>query len=133
MAVNRIVGSDGIDALQGGSGSDLIYGFNPNGPQGNVNAITATRVATGLGTALFATAAPGDPSRLFVATQTGTIHVVDLNSGQVLATPFLTVPVDSSGERGLLGFAFDPDYASNGFFYIYRTVPGPDVHNAIER
>ena len=133
MAVNVIVGNDGSNNLQGSASQDLIYGFDPNGPQGNVSSITATRVATGLGTALFAVAAPNDPGRLFVVTQTGTVRIVDLTSGQVLATPFLSVAVDSTGERGLLGFAFDPDYATNGFFYIYRTVPGPGVHNAIER
>ena len=131
--VNVIVGNDGVNDLQGSAGRDLIYGFDPNGPQGEVSSITATRVATGLSLAVFATAAPGDSQRMFVVEQTGVIKVVDLASGQVLATPFLTVPVDSSGERGLLGMAFDPDYANNGFFYIYRTVPGAIAHNEIER
>ena len=36
MAVNLIVGDDGSNTLQGTAGPDLIYGFNPNGPQGNV-------------------------------------------------------------------------------------------------
>src|SRR5262249_25133320 len=74
-----------------------------------------------------------DFGRLFIVQQTGAIRILDLNSGEVLATPFLTVPVDSDGERGLLGLAFDPDYASNGFFYIYRTVPGSPAHNEVER
>ena len=41
--------------------------------------------------------------------------------GQVLATPFLDVSsqILTDGERGLLGLAFDPDFASNGFFYVY--------------
>ena len=70
------------------------------------------------------TAAPGDTNRLFIVEKTGTIKILDLNIGQVLATPFLTVPVDTTSERGLLGLAFDPDYASNGLFYVYRTSPG---------
>jgi glucose/arabinose dehydrogenase len=131
--VNVIVGNDGSNDLQGSAGKDLIYGFDPNGPQGEVSSITATRVASGLTQPLFATAAPGDPQRLFVVEQTGAIKIIDLTSGQVLATPFLSVTVDSFGERGLLGMAFDPDYATNGFFYIYRTVPGGSVHNEIER
>jgi hypothetical protein len=45
----------------------------------------ATRVAGGLSTALFDTAVPGDPGRLFVVHQTGAIKIVDLNRGQVLA------------------------------------------------
>jgi glucose/arabinose dehydrogenase len=128
-----VVGNDGSNDLQGGAGKDLIYGFDPNGPQGEVSSITATRVASGLSQALYAVAAPGDSQRLFVVQQTGSIKIVDLASGTVNATPFLTVAVDSSGERGLLGLAFDPNYATNGFFYIYRTVPGATAHNEVDR
>jgi glucose/arabinose dehydrogenase len=131
--VNLIVGNDGSNDLQGSAGKDLIYGYDPNGPQGQVSSITATRVAAGLTQPLFATAAPGDSQRLFVVQQTGSIKIVDLASGTVNPTPFLTVSVDSSGERGLLGLAFDPNYATNGFFYIYRTVPGATAHNEVDR
>jgi glucose/arabinose dehydrogenase len=134
--VNFIVGNDDANNLSGGEGKDLIYGFDPNGPQGQVSSIAATRVATGLAQPLFAGAPPGDSGRLFIAEQTGAIKILDLGTGQVLAAPFLNVAVNSSGERGLLGLAFDPDYATNGFFYIYRTVPaagGIPVHNEIER
>ena len=80
MAVNFIVGDDGSNTLLGTAGPDLIYGFNPNGPQGNVTSIAATRVASGLTGALFATAPPGDtgagfsssskpaPSRFWIST-----------------------------------------------------------------
>ena len=83
--------------------------------------IAATRVASGLSQPLYVTAAPGDTSRLFIVEKTGTIKILDLNTGTVLATPFLTVPVDTASERGLLGLAFDPDYATNGAFYVYAT------------
>ena len=132
-AMNIIVGNDGSNTLQGTNGPDLIYGFDPNGPQGNVTSIAATRVASGLHSPLFATAAPGDTSRLFIVEQTGAIKILDLGTGQLQATPFLSVAVDSTGERGLLGLAFDPDYATNGFFYIYRTVPGATAHNEVDR
>jgi hypothetical protein len=95
--------------------------------------MTATRVATGLGGALFATAAPGDSQRLFVVQQDGTIRIVDLVSGQLLPTPLVTMAVDSTGERGLLGMVFDPDYATNGLFYVYRTVTSGGTHNEIVR
>src|ERR1700709_1635717 len=133
MAVNIIVGDDGSNTLQGTAGGDLIYGFDPNGPQGNVTSIAATRVASGLSTALFVTAPRGDTDHLFIVEQTGSIRVLDLNTGQVLATPFLNLAVDSNGERGLLGLAFDPDYATNGFFYVYRTAPGATAHNEVDR
>jgi glucose/arabinose dehydrogenase len=41
--------------------------------------------------------------------------------------------VDSSGERGLLGVAFDPNFASNQLVYIYYTATTPTVHNRISR
>jgi hypothetical protein len=39
--VNLIVGNDGGNDLAGSSGKDLIYGFDPNGPQGSVSSISA--------------------------------------------------------------------------------------------
>ena len=125
MATNIVTGNDAGTTLSGTGGGDLIYGFDPNAAYASAT-ITATRVASGLDLPLYATAAPGDTSRLFIVEKTGTIKILDMNSGQVLATPFLTVPVDSNSERGLLGLAFDPNYASNGLFYIYRTSPGQE-------
>jgi glucose/arabinose dehydrogenase/PKD repeat protein len=55
--------------------------------------------------------------RLFVAQKTGSLRVI--KNGQLLPTPFLTVSVDDFGERGLLGIAFDPNFASNRYVYIF--------------
>src|SRR6202035_5138546 len=88
--------------------------------QSQASLILATRVATGLTQPLFAGAPPNDTSRLFIVEKTGEIKILDLTSGQGLATPFLDLSgqVDTFGERGLLGLAFDPNFASNGFFYV---------------
>src|SRR5262249_366136 len=43
------------------------------------------------------------------------------------------VNVDSNGERGLLGVAFDPSFNTNHFVYVYYTVPGTGVHNRVSR
>jgi glucose/arabinose dehydrogenase len=77
-------------------------------------------VATGFDFPLLLTAPAGD-SRLFVVEKGGLIKVV--KSGAVLATPFLDVSslVSSGGEQGLLGLAFDPQYAANGRFFISYT------------
>src|SRR5690349_21392203 len=74
----------------------------------------AQLIASGLSDALFLTAPAGD-SRLFVVQRTGVISV--LSGGT--ATPYLNLSsrVETSGERGLLGLAFAPDYASSGHFY----------------
>src|SRR3712207_4772315 len=116
----QVVGTDGPDILEGGAGDDVIYGFDPNGSQSQVSTILASRVAVGLTRPLFATAPPGYADRLFIVEQGGRIKVLDISSGTVLATPYLDVSgqISASGEQGLLGLAFDPAFASNGFFYV---------------
>jgi glucose/arabinose dehydrogenase len=83
-----------------------------------------TRVASGLTSPIFATHAPGDSSRLFIALRGGAIRILDLTTPTptLVATPFLTVPsIDAAGEGGFLGMAFHPEYAANGKFYTYST------------
>lgn len=65
-------------------------------------------------------------NRLFVIEQhTGRIRIVDLNTGSMLAAPFLSLGGLASGtEQGLLGLAFDPLHANNGLFYVNVTVAG---------
>lgn len=58
--------------------------------------------------------------RLYVTLQPGMIHIVT-DSMDVEATPFLDITdrvLSEGGEQGLLGLAFDPGYAENGFFYV---------------
>ncbi len=78
--------------------------------------------------ATYITSAPADASRLFVLEQGGKIHTF-LNDPNVSQTQvFLDVSrliSSGTGEEGLLGIAFDPDYAANGYFYINYTAPGP--------
>lgn len=57
--------------------------------------------------------------RLFVARQAGTLHVVQ--DEVLLPTPFLTVSVVPTSEQGLLGVAFDPNFATNRYVYVYYT------------
>jgi glucose/arabinose dehydrogenase len=69
--------------------------------------------------------------RIFVTQQGGALRVI--KNGQLLATPFLSLTVDPSGERGLLGIAFDPNFAANQFVYVYYTTPENGVHNRVSR
>lgn len=69
--------------------------------------------------------------RIFVCQQGGALRVI--KNGALLATPFLTVTVDSAGERGLLGIAFDPNFVSNQLVYVYYTATTPAIHNRISR
>lgn len=120
MSAQFLAGDDGANRIDGTAGADLIYGFNPQGPQAEVSSITATRVATGLRQPLFAAAPPGDASRLFIVEKGGRIEILDLASGKVLPQPFLDLSnqIATTEEEGLLGLAFHPDFASNGLFYV---------------
>ena len=69
--------------------------------------------------------------RIFVCLQGGQLRVV--KDGVLLAQPFLTVNVNASGERGLLGVAFDPNFAVNQYVYVYYTATTPTIHNRISR
>jgi Glucose/sorbosone dehydrogenases len=69
--------------------------------------------------------------RLFVCLQSGQVRVI--KNGLLLSAPFLNIAVDSAGERGLLGIAFDPNFTTNKFVYIYHTVPGSPPHNRVSR
>lgn len=62
-------------------------------------------------------------SRLFVVEQTGRIKILNSN-GTINATPFLNISSiisTNAFERGLLGLAFHPNYASNGYFFVNYT------------
>ena len=71
----------------------------------------------------------GDQSnRIFVVEQAGIIHVFPNDSLVSQTKIFLDIVsrVDDSGnEMGLLGLAFHPDYASNGYFYVNYTAGSP--------
>jgi glucose/arabinose dehydrogenase len=69
--------------------------------------------------------------RLFVCVKTGQLRVI--KNGALLAAPFVSLSVDSNGERGLLGVAFDPNFSSNQFVYLYYTTSTSPIHNRISR
>jgi glucose/arabinose dehydrogenase len=85
-------------------------------------------VARGFRNPLLVTHAGDGSGRLFVVEQGGRVRVV--RGGRVESEPFLDIAdrLDTDrGERGLLGLAFAPDFASSGAFYIAQTAPGPEV------
>jgi glucose/arabinose dehydrogenase len=69
--------------------------------------------------------------RLFVCQEGGQLRVI--KNGSLLSTPFVSLTVDSSGERGLLGVAFDPNFATNNYVYLYYTVSTSPNHNRVSR
>src|SRR5262245_43548870 len=67
---------------------------------------------------IFVTSPPGDPRRCVVE-RAGRIQVMhDGTTSQFLDIHTL-VDSNPSSERGLLSMAFDPNYASNGLFYVF--------------
>ncbi len=106
-----------ISAATGASAATVPTGF------------TDAVVASGLNNPSAMALAPD--GRIFVCQQGGALRVI--KNGALLPTPFLTVTVDSSGERGLLGIAFDPNFVSNQLVYIYYTATTPTIHNRISR
>jgi glucose/arabinose dehydrogenase len=78
-------------------------------------------VAEGFESPVAAIMPPGD-TRFFVVERSGAIKILDPATGQVAPEPFLVIQdLKSGGEQGLLGLAFHPDYAINGYFYVDLT------------
>jgi len=122
----------GSDPGTGGSssGGGVVpgtAGYDCSPPSGTIPALQATAVGSGLSGAMQVGYEPGTTAnRLFVLTVTGTIEIVE--NGTKLGTPFLDFsakvghansPGAAGDERGALGFAFHPDYATNGLFYVH--------------
>ena len=70
-----------------------------------------TILASGLASPTAIAVAPD--GRVFVCLKAGQLRVI--KNGVLLATPFVSLTVDSSGERGLIGVTLDPNFATNQF------------------
>ena len=69
--------------------------------------------------------------RIFVCLQGGVVRVI--KNGVLLPTPFVSLSVSAVGERGVLGIAFDPNFATTQFVYLYYTATTPAIHNRVSR
>lgn len=88
-------------------------------------------IARGLSRPVLLLAAPGDARRrLFVLEQhTGTVRVLEGPAHALQAAPFVTIGGLSTGnEQGLLGLAFDPQFATTGRFYVNYTAANKATH-----
>src|SRR5687768_8895066 len=113
----------------------VIDEISQNLPSG----FTKTRVASGLSLPVGMAFAPD--GRLFVierGTQAGgTARIRIIKSGSLLSTPFVSFAVNNASvganERGLLGIALDPNFASNKFVYVYYTTNSSPAFNKVAR
>lgn len=105
----------------------IVILFRASAESQGVPALDAVKVAT-LSQALFVTAPPGDFNRLFIVRQSGQVNILKLDGTTSPTTPFIDLSTNPNfrggGEQGLLGMAFDPDYANNRKFYLSFTVNG---------
>ncbi len=102
----------------------------PPPPTGD-QAVTAVLITDNLDAPTFLTSPPGDP-RLFVLEKVGRIRIIE--DGVLLEEPFLDLTdiVELGPEQGLLGLAFDPDYAESGRFFVYfTTADGSDYQSHV--
>lgn len=90
---------------------------------------TETVLASGLSAPTAMAFAPD--GRLFVCQQSGALRVI--KNGVLFGPAFVTVSTTANGERGLLGVAFDPNFAVNQFVYVYYTAATPATHNRVSR
>jgi len=118
MPLPRLLTRAGL-SLNLAVGASACSGDNPVEPPAGSGA-RLQEVAVGLSVPLYLTAPPGD-SRLFIVEKTGAIRIV--RDGVLLATAFLDLSsqVSNGGEQGLLGLAFDPDYATTRRFVVHYT------------
>ena len=92
-------------------------------------------IGTGLTFPTTIASAPGDKTRLFICQKRGVISIIDISGTTpvLLATPFLDIDAlvtggaSTSDEQGLLGLTFDPDYTTNGQFYVYYTTASTNL------
>lgn len=87
----------------------------------NAQTVALQSFATGFSSPVEIAHAPNDP-RLFVVQQGGLIRIVNSN-GSINSTPFINLSslISTGSERGLLGLAFHPNYATNGYFFVNYT------------
>lgn len=110
--------------------------------------LATQRVVGGLDYPVYVTS-PANDNRLFIIEQRGVIKI--FKDGSLMDAPFLDIealvfPPSPPEERGLLGLAFHPDYATNGYFYVeynnlnwdtviarYRVTSNPDRADSLSR
>ncbi|MXN92764.1 T9SS type A sorting domain-containing protein [Flavobacterium sp. Sd200] len=92
--------------------------------------IELEQVATGFASISEIARDGSNSNKLYVVQQGGQIRILQ-EDGTVNTTPFVTVsPIRTGGEQGLLGLAFHPEYATNGYFYVYYVNNSGDIEIA---
>ena len=84
-------------------------------------------ITDGLASPVMTQESTDNSGRLFVVDQGGQIYII--KNGSRVSAPFLDISgkvvprASAQDERGLLGLAFHPEFASNGRFFVYYSGP----------
>lgn len=124
MAFSKAMGRFSVLQVVGAAGLLLALACGGGGNSGGGPVITygVVPIVTGAEFPTQIRFAP-DGRLFYTELNTGNVRIVE--NGNLLTTPFASVPTSTSGEQGLLGLAFDPDFASNHFVYIFHSHPSP--------
>ena len=114
--------------------SGVQFPLNDPGAPGTVRVVRAFPSVT-FSQPVFVTHPPDGTNRLFIVEKPGRIKVITNSDSAASAPVFLDISgrVNQGGEQGLLGFAFDPDYATNGYFYVYYSANSGAARSVISR
>lgn len=116
-----------LDTLR--ADANAPFGASITGPIKLPKGFEVRTICTGLtGCTAMETVADG---RVFVCQQTGSLRVV--KDGKLLAEPFVTLPVDSFWERGLIGVTVDPGFPKVPFVYVCYVAKEPYPHHRVSR
>jgi glucose/arabinose dehydrogenase len=74
-----------------------------------------------------ATTIPGDGNRLFIVEKNGRIRIFNVTTSSLSTFLDISGIISTNGERGLLGMAFDAQYATNRQFYVFYTDQTGDI------
>ena len=105
------------------------FGSGVSGPVSLPDGFEITTIATGLSGATALEVAPD--GRIFVCEQHGTLRVI--KDGQLLDTPFVTVPAEHHWERGLIGVTVAPDFPRDPYVYVVYVTKDPYTHHRVSR
>jgi len=99
-----------------------IYSVNAQNPPPTIQ---LQQITSGLQLPLYLTHDGTNNGILYIVEKTGRIKRINSNTGAILSPNFIDInsQVCNGFEQGLLGLAFHPNFASNGYFYIYYTGP----------
>jgi glucose/arabinose dehydrogenase len=95
--------------------------------------IVGNSATNGIVSPIFVCSPPGDLNRLFVVQKNGLIKVRTPANAAGIWTTVLTITVSGGSEQGLLGMAFHPNFAANGYFYIWYTSSPSPGNNVLRR